>query len=101
MNPRVAERFIRELVMNHPERVFLTAHAKRRDPSAGKHPLTVSQIHACLLKGTVTEPPAPDLKMSEGWKVRVTRNRAGELHEVAAVLVPETRILVITAYAWD
>lgn len=82
-------------------KLALTDHAKNRDPKRGKYPLTREQIGNCLLNGTITEGPAPDIKIADGWKVTVTRFRSDEKHEVAAVLIVEKRILVITGYGWE
>ncbi len=82
-------------------RMALTEHAKTRDPKYGKYPLTREQIKNCLLNGTITEGPAPDIKEADGWKVTLTRFKAEEKHEVAAVLIVEKRVLVITGYGWE
>lgn len=83
------------------ERLALTAHAKRRQPERGKQPLTRAQIANCLIKGVITEGPAPDIREPNGWKVTVTRFLEGEKHKVAAVLVVDERVVVITAYGWS
>jgi hypothetical protein len=82
-------------------KMALTGHAKIRDPARGKYPLTREQIQNCLLNGSITEGPAPDIKEAGGWKVTVTRFKADEKHEVAAVLIVEKRVLVITGYGWE
>lgn len=79
----------------------LTTHAKIRDPKRGKYPLTREQIGNCLLNGTITEGPIPDIKIADGWKVTVTRFKSDEKHEVAAVVIVERRVLVITGYGWE
>ncbi|MBF0333548.1 MAG: hypothetical protein HQL40_07855 [Alphaproteobacteria bacterium] len=79
----------------------LTAHAKVRSPAQGKNPLTREEIKNCLLRGSITEGPAPDMRQTNGWRVTVTRFRAEEKHEVAAVLILEQRVLVITGYGWE
>ena len=88
-------------------KIHHTKHADIRDPRRGKFPLTREQIANCLLVGTITEGPAPDIKLQDGWKLTVTRFKADEKHEVAAVLVAqksadgaEEYILVITGYGW-
>ena len=82
-------------------RVALTLHAKERDPARGKYPLTREQITNCLLQGAISEGPVPDIRETNGWKVTVTRFKADEKHEVAAVLIIEKRVLVITGYGWE
>lgn len=54
----------------------------------------------CLIHGVVTEGPAPDLKEPDGWKMRITRLRDQEKHEVACVLIVDENILVITGYGY-
>lgn len=99
MNRHTAKAAIETLVT--AGRMAFTEHAKARDPSRGKYPLTREQIRNCLLNGSITEGPFPDIKVTDGWKVTVTRFKADEKHEVAAVLIVEKNVLVITGYGWD
>jgi hypothetical protein len=80
------------------DRIVFTLHAKKRDPVRGKFPLTREQVKNCLVHGVVTEGPTPDLKEPDGWKMRITRLRDQEKHEVACVLIVDKNVLVITAY---
>jgi hypothetical protein len=82
------------------DRIAFTLHARTRHPARGKFPLTREQVKNCLIHGVVTEGPAPDIKEPDGWKMRVTRMRDREEHEVACVLVPDRHLLVITAYGY-
>lgn len=82
-------------------KVAYTKHADIRNPKRGKYPLTREQNKNCLLSGVITEGPAPDIREAGGWKVTVTSFRGDEKHEVAAVLIIEKRILVITGYGWE
>lgn len=99
MDRPTAKAAIEELVK--AGKVALTDHAKTRDPKRGKYPLTREQISNCLLNGSITEGPVQDIKIADGWKVTVTRFKADEKHEVAAVLIIEKRVLVITGFGWD
>lgn len=83
------------------DRILFTRHAKTRDPARGKFPLTREQVKNCLIHGVVTEGPAPDLKESNGWKMRITRLRDQEKHEVACVLIVDRNVLVITGYGYS
>ena len=80
--------------------IAFTKHAEVRNPQQGKYPLTREQIKNCLLNGAITEGPSPDIKITDGWKITVTRFRGDEKHEVAAVLIETLRVLVITGYCW-
>ncbi len=82
------------------DRIAFTTHAKRRNPASGKFPLTREQVKNCLIHGVVTEGPAPDIKEPNGWKMRITRLRDQERHEVACVLMIEKRVLIITGYGY-
>ena len=82
------------------DRIVFTLHAKKRNPAGGKFPLTREQVKNCLIHGVVTEGPAPDLKEPNGWKMRLTRLRDQERHEVACVLIVERNVLVITGYGY-
>jgi len=99
VNRPAAEKAIRSQV--RARKVALTNHAKTRNPSAGKYPLTGEQIRNCLLNGSITEGPFRDIKEEGGWRVTVTRFKEDEKHEVAAVLIVEKRVLVITGYGWE
>jgi hypothetical protein len=93
-----AKNAVRALALG--DRVVFTLHAKKRDPSRGKFPLTREQVKNCLIHGVVTEGPAPDLKEPGGWKMRITRLRDWEKHEVACVLIVDRNVLVITGYGY-
>lgn len=97
MNKDAATAMIRRIA-KCDEKVFLTRHAKERDPDQGKYPLTKDQILNCLRLGSVVENPAQDSKIPGGWKCVMRRFVARECHEVVVVFVPETQALVITAY---
>ena len=99
MDRQTAMTAIEALVM--AGKMALTDHAKNRDPTRGKYPLTGEQIRNCLLNGSISEGPTPDIRETDGWKVTVTRYRADEKHEVAAVLIVEKKVLVITGYGWE
>ena len=98
MNRSDARKAIRSLALS--DRIAFTLHAKKRNPIAGKFPLTREQVKNCLIHGVITEGPAPDIKVVNGWKVRVTRLREQEEHEVACVLVIEEGVLIITGYGY-
>jgi hypothetical protein len=83
------------------DRILFTLHAKKRDPVRGKFPLTREPVKNCLVHGVVTEGPAPDLKETNGWKMRITRLRDQEMHEVACVLIVHRNVLVITGYGYS
>ena len=51
-------------------RVFLTEHAKRRNPAAGKKPLTIIEITSVLEKGQITEGPTEDIEVETGGSSR-------------------------------
>ena len=71
-----------------------------RDPPRGKFPLTREQVKNCLIHGVITEGPTRDIKEPNGWKMRITRLRDREEHEVACVLIMERIVLIITAYEY-
>lgn len=98
MDKIAAKNAIRALALG--DQIVFTLHAKRRDPARGKFPLSREQVKNCLIHGVVTEGPAPDIKEPSGWKMRITRLRDEERHEVACVLIPENDVLVITAYGY-
>jgi hypothetical protein len=81
-------------------RFVVTDHARRRDPANGKFPIPDKAIVNCINGNGawVSEGPAIDLKEACGWKGRISRREPGTLTEVACVVVPRTRILIITAY---
>lgn len=83
------------------DRIVFTLHARNRDPARGKFPLTREQVKNCLVHGVITEGPAPDLKEPDGWKMRITRLRDQEKHEVACVLIEDKNVLVITGYGYS
>jgi hypothetical protein len=99
MDRTSAKAAIVELVM--ASKVAYTKHADIREPKRGKFPLTREQNKNCLLKGVITEGPAPDIREAGGWKVTVTSFKGDERHEVAALLIIEKRVLVITGYGWE
>lgn len=98
MNRADAKRAVRKLA--EADLITLTEHAKKRDPERGKFPLTREQMKNCLIHGVITEGPAPDIKEPAGWKMRITRTRDSEEHEVACVLVVERNVLIITGYGY-
>jgi hypothetical protein len=98
VNRSDAKKAVRALALS--DRIAFTLHAKTRNPAAGKFPLTREQVRNCLIHGVVTEGPAPDIREPDGWKMRITRLREQEAHEVACVLIPERNVLVITAYGY-
>lgn len=99
MNRTAAKRAVRQLA--EADRIALTNHARTRDPGKGKFPLTREQIKTCLIHGVITEGPAPDIKEPDGWKMRITRMRDSERHEVACVLIVEKNVLIITGYGYS
>jgi hypothetical protein len=96
MNKNDARKAVRKLA--EADLIALTEHAKKRAPDSGKFPLTREQIKNCLIHGVITEGPAPDIKEPDGWKMRVTRTRDQEVHEVACVLIIDKKVLIITSY---
>ncbi len=93
-----------QIVARHtPQFVYLTAHARLRDPQAGKPPLTRQEIIATLANGNVTENPVPDISTG-GWRFKVTRALDLHIFQVVGVLIsPDTddtgdKIMVITGY---
>jgi hypothetical protein len=93
-----AKRAVRKLA--EADQIAFTDHAKIRDPARGKLPLTREQVKNCLIHGVITEGPAQDIKEPNGWKMRVTRLRDQEKHEVACVLVIDKHVLIITGYEY-
>jgi hypothetical protein len=80
------------------DKVRFTRHARKRDPEAGKPPISERQAVQCLLSGFLTEDPTPDISLTNGWKFTCQRTADETMTVVAGVVVPETKILVITAY---
>ena len=98
MDKTAAKSAVKALALG--DRIIFTLHAKKRNPVGGKFPLTREQVKNCLIHGVITEGPAPDLKEPNGWKMRITRLRDQEKHEVACVLVVNRNVLVITGYGY-
>ena len=98
MNKADAKKAVRKLAES--DQIAFTLHAKLRNPAAGKFPLTREQVKNCLIHGVITEGPAPDIKEADGWKMRITRLRETEQHEVACVLIVEKNVLIITGYGY-
>lgn len=98
MNKADAKKVVRKLAEG--DRIAVTLHAKKRNPAGGKFPLTREQVKNCLIHGIITEGPAPDIKEPDGWKMRITRVRAEEEHEVACVLIVDKNVLIITGYGY-
>jgi hypothetical protein len=46
----------------------------------------------------VSEGPSPDVKEAGGWKGKITSAEPGAVTEIACVVVPETKIVIVTAY---
>ena len=98
MNRIDAKKAVKKLAES--DLLAFTAHAKTRAPSAGKFPLTREQAKNCLIHGIITEGPARDIKEPDGWKMRITRLRHQEEHEVACVLIGDRTVLIITGYGY-
>jgi hypothetical protein len=102
MDRRTAEAHIRFLA--EADKIAPTQHAKTRAPKAGKFPLTRAQMRECLIHGSISEGPTPDIRETDGWRFTMRRFRAGtntdEKHEVAGVLIVEKKVIVITGYGW-
>lgn len=98
MNRGDAKKAVKALALG--DRIAFTLHAKKRNPAAGKFPLTREQVKNCLIHGVITEGPSPDIKAANGWKMRLTRLREQEEHEVACVLIVDRGVLVITGYGY-
>jgi len=98
MNKTDARKAVRTLALG--DRIAFSLHAQRRNPARGKFPLTREQVKNCLVHGVITEGPAPDIKEPNGWKMRITRLRDREEHEVACVLMVDKHLLVITGYGY-
>jgi hypothetical protein len=83
------------------DRIAPLTHALKRAPEKGKYPLAREQMKQCLIHGTIVEGPASDIKVTDGWKFTMHRFREGERNEVAGVLIPEQKAIVITGYGWE
>jgi hypothetical protein len=99
MNRVQAKAYIKFLA--EVDRIAPLTHALTREPEKGKYPLTREQMKQCLIHGTIVEGPASDIKMTNGWKFTMHRFREGERNEVVGVLIPNRKVLVITAYGWE
>ena len=98
MDKRRAEHAIHTIALTDSGRVYLTNHARLRDPDGGKRPLTKPEILAVLEYGRIIEGPVEDIKVAGGWKFTMARHYEGHYYRVAGVLVPEFRVLVITGF---
>ena len=98
MNKVDARKSVRKLAES--DRIAFTEHARKRDPARGKFPLTREQVRNCLIHGVITEGPSQDIKEPNGWKMRITRVRDQEEHEVVCVLVVDKNVLIITGYGY-
>ena len=89
----------RKLAANR-SKFLVTDHARKRDPAKGKDPISDRAILNCINAGgaRVTEGPAPDLKEAGGWKGRISYAEPGTLSEISCVVVPATRLIIVTAY---
>src|SRR3954451_5953804 len=94
MNVSFAQAEIRRLV--EADLVRILNHARVRAPEKGKYPLSAPEILAALRHGTIVEGPAENIQ--GGWRFTMRRRRDGERMEVAGVLEPGERVIVITAY---
>lgn len=98
MNRRQAEAEIHRIVISDSGRVYLTKHARERNPSIGKRPLTRMEIVTVLESGSITEGPSEDIKLGGGWKFTMLKSYDRHTYRVAGVLIPQSRILVITGF---
>ena len=98
MNKIDAKKAVRKLA--ETDRIVFTEHARIRHPAGGKFPLSREQVKNCLIHGVITEGPTPDIKESNGWKMRIARLRDQEEHEVACVLIVDRNVLIITGYGY-
>jgi hypothetical protein len=96
MNRSQAEKAIHALAESG--HVFLLEHAKRRQPAAGKLPLTKVEIVNVLRVGRITEGPSQDIEIADGWKFTMGRVSDGHTFYVAGVVVPAKLIVIITGY---
>lgn len=98
MNAHDARKAAAKLAEADP--IALTAHARERNRSAGREPLTREQIRNCLIRGDITEGPVRDIR-EDGWKLGLTRMRRPERHEVSCVLLCDRLVLIITGYEYQ
>ncbi len=98
MNRHQAEAFVHSIATSDPRRVFLTRHARVRDAAAAKPPLSRAEIVEVLRSGRISEGPVEDIRVANGWKFTMAADFGGWRLYVVGVFIPETRILVITAY---
>ena len=92
MNPRLALRMVRAAARDSA-RVYFTAHARAQ---MRQRRITRLQVIECLLRGQITEGPAPDVR--GGWRCRVERFVAGDEVAVAVAIDQEAGIVVITVF---
>jgi hypothetical protein len=97
VNRKDAQDAIRDLAKNR-DKVRFTKHSRERDPDAGKPPISDRQAVQCLLNGFLTGDPTPDISLANGWKFTCERIADETVTVVAGVVVPATKILVITGY---
>jgi len=97
MNKTKALALARDLARR--DKIAFTTHAKKRNPKAGKYPLSREQVKECVLRGQITEGPYPDVGNS-GWKFTMKRFADTENHEAVLIIKEDVLvILVVTAYA--
>ena len=92
MTGSLALKLIREAAADSG-RVYFTVHAEQR---MRQRRTTRPQVIECLLKGRLTEGPAPDLHGN--WTCRVERRVAGDAVGVAVAIERETSLIVITVF---
>lgn len=97
MNRKDAQDAIRDLAKDR-DKVRFTRHSRERDPEAGKPPISDRQAIQCLLNGFLTGEPTSDTSLANGWKFTCERTADEMVTVVAGVVVPATKILVITGY---
>lgn len=73
-------------------RVFFTLHANAR---LRRRKITPLQVLECLLKGTITEGPAPSIK--GGWECAMERTVAGDWIKVAVVIDDDQNLVIKSA----
>jgi hypothetical protein len=90
---------VRQLAADRTKFV-VTNHARKRNPGQGKFPLSDRAILNCInaTGAWVSERPVTDLREAGGWKGRISYREPGTLTEISCVVVPRTRLLIITAY---
>ncbi len=74
-------------------RVYFTDHAEQR---MRQRRITRPQVIECMLKGRLTEGPAPDLHGN--WTCRLERRVAGDAIGVAVAIQREASLVVITVF---